>query len=408
MCTIQMCIRARGEQPRIALIFRGASKTYYKNEIPLYDPRVDVYFQKKAWADRPTTLAWMEKTFAKHIDQRTDSEGALPTTVLFCDNLDSQVQPEFKDGLRAHNCWRHLLVAGETEMLQAIDHGAGAVLKMLLGEVQDEWLDEPGNLDAWEGDPHATFKIDAKLRRVLITSWIGEAWERLTKDPKYKDTLFKCFVTTGLLITADGTDDALIQPMVGLPGGYSIPEVAAINDDEDAAAQVAAQVGVPAAAAVAADLPDLIAAEQDAIVAADEDGTGNAGDGPAEDDVDEDGSVVDDEYAAAEQEEDTTHDAEDEVDSWTTALEDALALDPPVAPVRDATRIPKRLVGCHALVFLAGEWDLVKIESSAPGATTLYRYKTCSSRAYGHCAFTSDSHGRFSTATDRWVMCVAT
>lgn len=117
-------------------------------------------------------------------------------------------------------------MAQETEMLQPIDHGAGAVLKGIMGQVQDEWLDISGNLDAWEGDPLAEFKLDAKMRRILITRWVADAWERLTTDPVYKDTLFKCFVTTGTLITADDTDDEKIQLMVGLPGGYSIPKVA--------------------------------------------------------------------------------------------------------------------------------------------------------------------------------------
>ncbi len=48
-------------------------------------------------------------------------------------------------------------------MLQAIDGGAGANVKMLAGQVQqDEWLDEDDNFAAWEGDPDASFKIDAK------------------------------------------------------------------------------------------------------------------------------------------------------------------------------------------------------------------------------------------------------
>ena len=46
---------------------------------------------------------------------------------------------------------------------------AEAILKTVIGDVQDEWLDEPGNLDAWEGDPLAELKLDAKTRRILIT-----------------------------------------------------------------------------------------------------------------------------------------------------------------------------------------------------------------------------------------------
>ncbi len=30
-----------------------------------------------------------------------------------------------------------------------------------------------------KGNSNATFQIDAKVRRILMTTWVGEAWERL-------------------------------------------------------------------------------------------------------------------------------------------------------------------------------------------------------------------------------------
>ncbi len=53
--TLQMCIRARGKQPRPAIILKAERK--------LYDERVDVYAQPKAWADRPFSLSWVKKQF---------------------------------------------------------------------------------------------------------------------------------------------------------------------------------------------------------------------------------------------------------------------------------------------------------------------------------------------------------
>ena len=61
-CTIQICCRPtqNGEsQPRIALIFRGKGAVYDR-EKGRYDQRVDVYFQPKAWADRPISVAWLK------------------------------------------------------------------------------------------------------------------------------------------------------------------------------------------------------------------------------------------------------------------------------------------------------------------------------------------------------------
>ena len=122
-------------------------------------------------ADRPFSLKWAMTTLKNHIDERTAAEGVHPCTIGFCDNLDSHTTPEFLAALGSFGMSRSLLIAGETEMLQAIDGGIGSTFKMIVGQIQDEWLDMDGNLDAWEGSPDASYKIDAKMRRILITQW---------------------------------------------------------------------------------------------------------------------------------------------------------------------------------------------------------------------------------------------
>ena len=67
MCTVQLCIRAvkNGEsQPRPALIFKGQ---FLKKELAMYDKRVDVYAQTKAWADRVQLFS-----FFQHITKALD------------------------------------------------------------------------------------------------------------------------------------------------------------------------------------------------------------------------------------------------------------------------------------------------------------------------------------------------
>ena len=61
----------------------------------MYDKRVDVYAQTKAWADRPFSLKWAMTTLKNHIDERTAAIGVHPCTIGFCDNLDSHTTPEF-------------------------------------------------------------------------------------------------------------------------------------------------------------------------------------------------------------------------------------------------------------------------------------------------------------------------
>ncbi len=55
--------------------------------------------------------------------------------MVICDNLDSHIFGGFLEGLKSLGAEINLLIAGETEMLQAIDGGIGSILKMLIGQV---------------------------------------------------------------------------------------------------------------------------------------------------------------------------------------------------------------------------------------------------------------------------------
>ena len=43
--------------------------------------------------------------------------------------------------------------------------------------VQDEWLDVDANLEKWE-----SCTLTASDRRVLMTTWLGKAWDRFCAD----------------------------------------------------------------------------------------------------------------------------------------------------------------------------------------------------------------------------------
>ena len=50
-CTLQIMKRAEGEQPRLAIIFRGKGKRISDDKKLAWHPDVDVYWQEDAWAD---------------------------------------------------------------------------------------------------------------------------------------------------------------------------------------------------------------------------------------------------------------------------------------------------------------------------------------------------------------------
>ena len=51
-CTLQLCFRPEGSQPKPTIIFRGLGKKISMVEQAAWDTRVHIMFQQKAWADR--------------------------------------------------------------------------------------------------------------------------------------------------------------------------------------------------------------------------------------------------------------------------------------------------------------------------------------------------------------------
>ena len=60
-CTLQVCFRPTGKQPRLAVIFRGTGKRITEAEKAASDPDVDVYFQENAWADTAFSVDWVNR-----------------------------------------------------------------------------------------------------------------------------------------------------------------------------------------------------------------------------------------------------------------------------------------------------------------------------------------------------------
>ena len=68
-CTIQPTIGPGEKLMQCAIIFRGTGKRISKVEKKAYDPRVDVFFQKNAWADSDFCMAWAKRCFRKSLMQ---------------------------------------------------------------------------------------------------------------------------------------------------------------------------------------------------------------------------------------------------------------------------------------------------------------------------------------------------
>ena len=145
-CTLQVLFHPEGTQPPITIIFRGKGKRISAIEKRSWDPRINVMFQEKAWADREFCNKWAQEFASPWLKQHHPQE----ETLMFMDNLDGQVNPSFKDILKQANCTRFLLPPETTDHTQPVDGGLGKSVK---GEIPNElelWLGNEENLNKWE------------------------------------------------------------------------------------------------------------------------------------------------------------------------------------------------------------------------------------------------------------------
>ena len=212
-CTLQVCFPPEGPPVRIAIIFRGKGKRISTDEKRAYHKDVDVYWQTTAWADTEFSVQWVEQTLKPAVKDNENSE-----FLLFCVNHSARTDALFLSKVKALNGIVWFGVPGATDIWQPVDCGFGNMLKSMVRTVQDEWLEDDSNIDLWLGNSDQ--KLDVKQRRILITHWVGENYNRLSGE-QYASSRWRCFEKTGCVITANGSEDEKIQPE-GLHG-YTLP-----------------------------------------------------------------------------------------------------------------------------------------------------------------------------------------
>ena len=159
---------AEGEQPRLAIIFRGQGKRIGPDEKLDWHPDVDVYWQQNAWADTEVSLKWIEGTLSKSVQ-------GLNRFVLFLDNLTSQESDNFKSSVAELNGVAWFGLKNATDLWQVVDAGIGQLLKVFIGQAHRDWLDKEENANKWYGNDDS--KFTASERRTgtngRITKMIG-------------------------------------------------------------------------------------------------------------------------------------------------------------------------------------------------------------------------------------------
>ena len=131
--------------------------------------------------DTDVAVQWVKRTLKPYVQQEK-----LERFVLFADNLTAQVSEEFKhevSSVKSGVVWFGL--SGATDMWQPVDSGVAQTVKILVGQAHRDWLDYDTNADRWFANENL---FTAAERRILITQWVGQAWEKFSTDLKYENT----------------------------------------------------------------------------------------------------------------------------------------------------------------------------------------------------------------------------
>ena len=212
-CTLQLCCRYvdnefAATQPRAAIIFRGKGLRIAAEERSQWDPRVDVYFQPKAWLNDPVLDEWVIRTFSKATSYARDAD--WEESVLFCDNLKTQTRDHFRRLLWQYARTKlHLFPTGVTDELQTVDDGLGVMVKRHMGEAFTAWLEN--NLERM-----LKREIKASERRIVLTKLLADAWHWACEHYNFINSGVKNGCCMGL--SADTHQKIHLQ---GLEGDYT-------------------------------------------------------------------------------------------------------------------------------------------------------------------------------------------
>lgn len=84
-----------------------------------------------------------------------------------------------------------------------MDADYGKLLKVYAGQALNPWLLNGDNVEKWESN-----KLTVSERRILITQLTGGAAKQINRDTEKRKRLFE---KTGLVMTADGSNDNVIN-----------------------------------------------------------------------------------------------------------------------------------------------------------------------------------------------------
>ena len=161
-------------------------------------------FNPKAWSNSELILEWIKYIYTPSSEYPLFprySTKRLPR-FLSLDVFTGQKTKEVITSFKALKCTTSFIPSGTTGFVQVCDTVVNRSLKARIEDLADQYIDK--NEREWvEG------KYTVSQRRVLLTKWVGQAWDDMHTDDS--DIIRQAFVQVGLGLPVDRSRDSEIK-----------------------------------------------------------------------------------------------------------------------------------------------------------------------------------------------------
>ena len=170
-CTVQLTVFGDGVcRLRPTLIFWSKGLRISKEEKSNWDKRVKVFFQEKAWCDQTIMKCWINEEWGNMFFNPVTPESS--GKILCADVHRAQQTATVKRMLQSRNTVLVNTPPGCTSKVQPLDVSINKPFKDYLQTQFEKHCDE--NIELYISN-----KLTASKRRVLVTKWVAEAWEKI-------------------------------------------------------------------------------------------------------------------------------------------------------------------------------------------------------------------------------------
>jgi hypothetical protein len=194
-----VCIFADGlQRVKPLLIFhgKGSQNSRLKAEAARYHPGVHVKFNPKAYANEDISLWWIQHCYRwGSAFSSTQNEPRL----IVLDVFEGQKTKAVLDAFKKLNAVTSFVPAGCTGYVQPLDVTINKRLKERIAELSEIHYDN-------HPEEYKANKYSVGDRRIMLTQWVGQAWEELHKEQS--DLIQQTFRDVGLSLNPDGSEDA--------------------------------------------------------------------------------------------------------------------------------------------------------------------------------------------------------